>query len=97
MWTAQSNPIIELSTVNKPIMKLVPVLLQPALLLISSKATLALFLGAMASKGMMMAKSPATWRTKMNHSAIGRVFDRKMLMAIAITTAAITSKVPCHC
>lgn len=97
MWTAQSNPIIELSTVNKPIIKLVPVLLQPALLLMLRRATLALFLGAIARSGMIMAKSPATWRTKMNHSAIGNVFDRKILMAIAITTAAITSKVPCHC
>ena len=83
--------------VSKPTMKLVPVELQPPLLDTTINASLALFLGAMASRGMMIAKSPTTWRTNINHSAMGNVVAKKMLMAIAMTTAAITSNVPCHC
>ena len=84
------------SAVSKPIMKDVPVVDHPPPLVTSSRAVLASFFGAITSSGMMMANNPTTCRIKMGISAIGRIFDKKTLTPIAIATAAITSRVPCH-
>ncbi|KAL8713115.1 MAG: hypothetical protein Q9220_002636 [cf. Caloplaca sp. 1 TL-2023] len=94
---AQSKPIIDPRAVRRPIMKLVPVVAQPPLLVTVSKASFALFLGDMTSKGMQMAKTPSTWRINIGISARGKDLARKILMEMAIATAAMTSRVPCHC
>ena len=99
MWTEQSNPIITLSGVVKPIIADKPVLDQPPKFVKTSKASCALSRGAMTQRGIMMAAHPAKCRIRTAPSTKGSCGAKNVLKAMENTMAAMDRRVPwyaCH-
>lgn len=95
--TAQSKPSMDPRGVNKPIIVARPTVGQLPPLKKSSKATRALFFeGAITSRGMMMAKRPKMWITRMIISIIGSCLAIAVLKMMANVTTAMTRRVPCQ-